>query len=84
MSQNEEKSQLHGRHPELDNPKAQIVVAVERDVDWNASGWKDQLNRQYGLLSLCGIALTVDSAWIALGTSISVSIRTYRVIPLWQ
>ncbi|KAK9234289.1 choline transport protein [Lipomyces kononenkoae] len=70
MSQNEEKSQLHGRHPELDNREAQIVV----EVDLNASGWKDQLNRQYGLLSLCGIALTVDSAWIALGTSISVSI----------
>jgi hypothetical protein len=45
----------------------------------NASGHVDQLNRQYGLLSICGLALTVDNAWVALGTSLSVSIcRTPR------
>ncbi|KAK9427623.1 amino acid permease-domain-containing protein [Lipomyces doorenjongii] len=62
MSQNEEKSQLHGRHPELDNPKAQIVVAVEVDVDLNASRWLERPVEP----AIC--------AWIALGTSISVSI----------
>lgn len=40
----------------------------------NASGHRDQLNRQYGLLSICGLALTIDNAWIALGGSIVVSI----------
>ncbi|KAK9234614.1 choline transport protein [Lipomyces kononenkoae] len=74
MGQKEEKSQLHGEHPELDNFEEGIVVAAEDGVAVNASGWQDQLNRQYGLLSLCGTALTIDNAWVALGSSISVSI----------
>ena len=53
----------------------ETVAAVEDGVVVNASGYKDQLKRQYGLLGLAGIALTVDNAWVALGSSISVSIR---------
>lgn len=64
-------------HPELGGPAEEVVAAVEDGVAVNASGWKDQLRRQYGLLGLCGIALTVDNAWVALGSSISVSIRAY-------
>ncbi|OIW24075.1 amino acid transporter [Coniochaeta ligniaria NRRL 30616] len=52
----------------------ETVVAIEDGIVVNASGYKDQLKRQYGLLGLAGIALTVDNAWIALGSSISVSI----------
>lgn len=52
----------------------ETVAAVEDGTVINASGYKDQLKRQYGLLGLAGIALTVDNAWIALGSSISVSI----------
>jgi hypothetical protein len=40
----------------------------------NASGHRDQLNRQYGILSICGMALTVDNAWVAVGTSLNVAI----------
>ena len=40
----------------------------------NASGHRDQLQRGYGLLSICGLALTVDNAWVAVGTSLSVAI----------
>jgi hypothetical protein len=40
----------------------------------NASGHPDQLNRQYGILSICGMALTVDNAWVAIGTSLNVAI----------
>ena len=40
----------------------------------NASGHPDQLKRHYGLLSICGLALTIDNAWVALGGSIAVSI----------
>jgi hypothetical protein len=40
----------------------------------NASGNRDQLQRQYGLLSICGLALTVDNAWVALGTSLITAI----------
>jgi hypothetical protein len=54
---------------------SEVVVAVDHGVVVNASGHKDQLRRQYGLLELAGVALTVDNAWAALGSSISVSIR---------
>ncbi|KAH6953350.1 amino acid permease-domain-containing protein [Fusarium avenaceum] len=40
----------------------------------NASGHTDQLTRQYGLVGLTGIAVTVNNAWVVLGSSISVSI----------
>lgn len=52
----------------------ETVAAMTNGAVVNASGYKDQLKRQYGLLGLAGIALTVDNAWIALGSSISVSI----------
>ena len=42
----------------------------------NASGHRDQLQRHYGLLSICGLALTIDNAWVALGGSIAVSISS--------
>ncbi len=45
------------------------------NVEVNAAGYKDQLKRQYSLSGIVGIALTVDNAWAALGSSISVSIR---------
>lgn len=52
----------------------ETVAAVHDGTVINASGYRDQLKRQYGLLGLAGIALTVDNAWVALGSSISVSI----------
>ncbi|KAF2662405.1 choline transport protein [Lophiostoma macrostomum CBS 122681] len=47
---------------------------MENGVRINASGHKDQLKRQYGLLALCGLALNIDNAWIALGGSVTISI----------
>ena len=41
----------------------------------NVSGHPDQLQRQYGLLSVCGLALTVDNAWVAIGTSLTVAVN---------
>lgn len=52
----------------------EVVAAVQEGVVVNASGYKDQLRRQYSLLGLSGIALTVDNAWVALGSSISLSL----------
>lgn len=66
------------KHPVVETggqSEEETVAAVEDGVVVNASGYKDQLRRQYGLLGLAGIALTVDNAWVALGSSISVSIR---------
>lgn len=54
------------------------VAALQHGEIVNASGYQDQLKRQYSLLGLAGIALTVDNAWVALGSSISVSIRTFN------
>jgi len=51
-----------------------IILSIEEGSDINASGHKDQLRRQYGLLGICGLALTIDNAWIALGGSITVAI----------
>jgi choline transport protein len=45
----------------------------------NASGHRDQLKRQYGILSICGLALTVDNAWVAMGTSLTVAICELRI-----
>ena len=52
-----------------------IEIASPERGQLNAAGYKDQLRRQYGLFGIVGIALTVDNAWAALGSSISVSIR---------
>ena len=54
--------------------EAGILVENEPGEVVNASGHRDQLQRQYGLLSICGLALTIDNAWVALGGSITVSI----------
>lgn len=56
-----------------------VVITMNGQII-NASGHADQLQRQYGLLSICGLALTVDNAWVALGTSLAVSICT--LLPL--
>lgn len=50
-----------------------LVVTLDGQIV-NASGHRDQLSRHYGLLSICGLALTVDNAWVAIGTSLAISI----------
>ncbi|KAI1649898.1 putative choline transport protein [Daldinia loculata] len=62
------------KKPELGGLDNDTVVAVDHGIQVNAAGYKDQLKRQYGLLGIVGFALTVDNAWAALGSSISVSI----------
>ena len=62
--------------PEAQGLDAHLRAAqdVEHSGYFNASGHRDQLKRQYGLLSICGLALAIDNAWVALGGSITVSI----------
>lgn len=50
-----------------------VVLGSETDLI-NASGHPDQLERNYGILSICGMALTVDNAWVAIGTTLNVAI----------
>ncbi|KAJ7730277.1 choline transport protein [Mycena olivaceomarginata] len=49
-------------------------VVTEGRARVNASGHVDQLDRQYGLLSICATALTIDNAWVALGGSITIAV----------
>lgn len=53
--------------------KRHSVVGKDGQVV-NASGHEDQLQRQYGLLAICGLALTIDNAWIAFGGSLSIAV----------
>lgn len=62
------------KKPELGGLEDETVAAVEEGVQINAAGYRDQLKRQYNLVALAAVALTVDNAWAALGSSISVSI----------
>ncbi|KAH6657738.1 putative choline transport protein [Truncatella angustata] len=75
MSNDNKTSSLEkNNNPELGGLDSEIVASVEGGVEVNAAGYRDQLKRQYNLIGLAGIALTVDNAWAALGSSISVSI----------
>ena len=58
---------------EYSKRRARIVEIVD-GVEVNASGYKDELQRQYSIWSICGLAMTVDSAWVALGGSIAVAV----------
>jgi choline transport protein len=61
--------------------RGNIVNTVEGE-EVNASGHRDQLTRQYGIWSICGLALTIDNAWIALGGSITVAIGRTAIATL--
>lgn len=73
-SKDEKRDDSQGR-PELGGTDTETVAAMDGGIEINAAGYKDQLKRQYGFWGIVGIALTVDNAWAALGSSISVSIR---------
>ena len=64
----------HGHDPEKIDDVDRRTSIIQGGQIINASGHRDQLQRQYGLLSICGLALTIDNAWVALGGSIAVSI----------
>jgi hypothetical protein len=36
----------------------------------NASGHKQELKRQFGLLSICAVSITTGNVWVALGGAI--------------
>ena len=42
----------------------------------NASGHEDSFQRQYHLFATFAVALTIDSAWVALGGSLAIAIGT--------
>jgi hypothetical protein len=61
-------------------PSREVERNIEGTLDGltvNASGHHDELHRQYSIWSLCGLALTVDNAWVALGGSLYVAACTF-------
>ena len=52
------------------------IVTMDGEVV-NASGHPDQLKRHFSALAICGMALTVDNAWVVLGLSLSISISWF-------
>ena len=73
----DDQSGLNDYDLQQDSPLSERKTSVitKDGVVVNASGHRDQLDRQYGLFSICGLALTIDNAWVALGGSLTVSIR---------
>jgi choline transport protein len=55
------------------------VLRIEGE-EVNASGHRDQLQRQYSIWSICGLALTIDNAWVALGGSIVVAVGMLFIV----
>jgi hypothetical protein len=63
-------------------PSREVERNIEGTLDGeavNASGHHDELQRHYSIWSLCGLALTVDNAWIALGGSLYVAACTFAL-----
>ena len=56
------------RRPSLENGVGEIIHTV------SASGHRDQLQRHYGPLQICGLALNIDSAWVAFAGSLILSL----------
>jgi len=55
-----EPQQVSGRKPSVEEEfekRRGTVVSFDQGIPINASGHKDQLQRQYGLLGICGLAL---------------------------
>jgi choline transport protein len=68
------KESLNEKQPNDDfGPGEDVAITLDGEIV-NASGHRDQLQRGYGLLSICGLALSVDNAWVALGTSLTIAI----------
>jgi len=58
---------------EKDSPTDSPSVDIDNvppEAPINASGHTQQLHRNFGLLSTCGLALTAGNTWLALGGSV--------------
>lgn len=53
----------HGGRPQINQLNSAEVVI-------NASGHKQELERNFSLLSICGVGITTGNTWIAMGGSI--------------
>ncbi|KAL8907455.1 MAG: hypothetical protein Q9171_005841 [Xanthocarpia ochracea] len=70
----EEKS----TQPATTHEKSSVLSSSDdgpvNEVGLNVSGHKQELQRNFGLLSLCGLGITSGNVWIALGGALNVAI----------
>ena len=57
-----------------DEKKGSPVAEASLGIPINPSGHQQELDRNFNLLSICGLAVTSGNAWIALGGSVTVAI----------
>ncbi|KAJ3982767.1 choline transport protein [Lentinula detonsa] len=77
FSERSEKPAVVFDLPKRNNSQLEIISAVQGELALtrlNAGGHIDQLQRQYGLLSICSTSVTIDCAWVALGGSIIIGL----------
>jgi choline transport protein len=57
------------------NPRQSLENGIGEIINTiNPSGHRDQLQRHYGPLQICGLALNIDSAWVAFAGSLILSL----------
>lgn len=64
LSSDERKSDNDSPSPMLEKPATGSEELV------NASGHKQELDRQFSLLSICSVGITTGNTWIAMGGSL--------------
>lgn len=58
-----------------DKPRLEVDDTIAVGEVLNASGHKQELERQFSLLSICSVGITTGNVWAALGGSIVSSTR---------
>ncbi len=53
---------------------SEVATVTVEEAPINASGHRQELDRNFTLLSLCGLAISSGNDWIALGGSVTVAI----------
>lgn len=70
MATVEEKTQQPAVTGEKSSALSVNDEALRPEVGVNVSGHKQELQRNFGFLSLCGLGLTCGNVWMALGGTI--------------
>lgn len=52
----------------------QVLSGTSTEAPINASGHRQELDRNFNLLSICALAITTGNTWVALGGSVTVAI----------
>ena len=63
------------KHPNTtEKPDPETLASTVIEIPINPSGHRQELDRNFNLLSICSLAITTGNTWIALGGSVAVAI----------